>query len=70
MAKIDKVELSIEEILQRVKISKENWEELKIKGREFHEKDLLDFHDFEVENNILAKKLIQNKIINSIKKSQ
>ena len=56
--KIDEVELSTEEILQRVKTLKEKWEELKMKGKEFCEKELLDFHDFEVKNNTPAEKRV------------
>ena len=46
------------------------WDELKKKGKEFREKDLLDFHDVEVANSTPTEKRLQSKIINSIKKSQ
>ena len=40
------------------------------KGKEFWEKDLLELHNIEVQNNILAEKILQKKIINRIKKSK
>ena len=40
------------------------------KGKEFREKDLLDFYDVEVANNTPVEKRLWSKIINSVKKSK
>ena len=53
---MDEVELGKEEILEKIQVATIKWNEMKKKGKEFREKDLLDYHDFEVVNNTPTEK--------------
>ena len=43
---------------------------MKVKGKEYRERDLLDFHNVKIQNNVAAEKRLRKRIITGIKKSK
>ena len=67
-------EMTLETAIEQLNVAKKEWEEMKKKGNEFREKDLLDSHPNELtaeflSNEHLKKKAIRNMLKNRQRKS-
>ena len=60
---------SIEEAKEELKIARENWETLKLKGGEIREKELMDYHPVELNKEDEKYQQKKEKIISGIKKN-
>ena len=71
-AQIDEIddEFSAEQAKDRLKIEENNWKNLIEFGKEIREKELLDYHPCELENELQKDKKKRKKIINNIIKNQ
>ena len=56
--------------LQNPHSNEQKWNEMIVKGTEFWEKDLLDFHNAELQNDPEPQKKLRSKIINGVKKNK
>ena len=63
-------ELTIEQIKRNTKEAEDEWQEIKIKGKEYHENELLDYNEIEVSNIMEKEKQIRKKILQRIKKER
>ena len=58
----------IEEAKEKLKRARENWEIIKLKGREIREKELMDYHPVELNKEDEKYQQKKEKIISGIKK--
>ena len=60
----------LEEISKKLHNAKKDWEDLKNKGKEYRENELLDFSLIEINNDTEKEKKLRKKILQRIKKEQ
>ena len=60
--------LSIQQINNNIKQAEEDWTELKAKGKEYREKEFLDYNEIEIGNTAEKEKQLRKRIIQRIKK--
>ena len=63
-------DVTIENVVERLRIAKNEWEEMKTKGKEFREQDLLDSCPNELTANFLFNEQLKQRAIRNILKNR
>ena len=63
-------DVTIENVVERLRIAKNEWEEMKTKGKEFREQDLLDLCPNELAADFLSNEQLKKRAIRNILKNR
>ena len=63
-------EITIEQIDIEIERAQSQWDNMKVKEKEYRERDLLDFYNIKTWNNMAAEKRLRKRIITGIKKNK